>query len=262
MRCHYWIFNTRNIRETIDSFARGPYYHLFKRYVFILLTKMRTETKTVPSTWYIFNFQGCTHKFFHVPYIIIGLVHEEQTNFYREKRRVAFMTGHLFTFLVVLSLICLETTQILICGNQTIWRLKILVRTIVAALLKTKDIKKRERNISQWCKWSWKIRVTNILLPEQYLMPDYAHLAHPSPHKHIHTNKKDTVCLIIVNRGDYTLMLDMLYSNISVVCTYHFRGVFKTIFWCDCCSICWKKKLLKALNFHFYVHKAPSKVEE
>ena len=29
----------RNIRETIDSFARGPYYHLFKRYVFILLTK-------------------------------------------------------------------------------------------------------------------------------------------------------------------------------------------------------------------------------
>ena len=43
------IFNTRNIRETIDSFARGPYYHLFKRYVLILSTKMRTETKTVPS---------------------------------------------------------------------------------------------------------------------------------------------------------------------------------------------------------------------
>ena len=61
MKCHYWMFNTYNIRETIDSFARGPYYHLFKRYVFILLTKMRTETKTVPSTWYIFNFQGCTH---------------------------------------------------------------------------------------------------------------------------------------------------------------------------------------------------------
>ena len=44
--CRYWIFNTRNIRETIDSFASGSYYHLFKRYVFILLTKMRTETKT------------------------------------------------------------------------------------------------------------------------------------------------------------------------------------------------------------------------
>ena len=30
-------------------------HHLFKRYVFILSTKMRTETKTVPSTRYIFN---------------------------------------------------------------------------------------------------------------------------------------------------------------------------------------------------------------
>ena len=46
MRCHYWIFNTRNIRETMDSFGRGSYYHLFKRYLFILLKKMRTETKT------------------------------------------------------------------------------------------------------------------------------------------------------------------------------------------------------------------------
>ena len=30
-------FNTRNIRETIDSFARGHTFHLFNRYVFILL---------------------------------------------------------------------------------------------------------------------------------------------------------------------------------------------------------------------------------
>ena len=34
----------------INMFARGPYYHLFKRYVIILLRKMRIETKTVPST--------------------------------------------------------------------------------------------------------------------------------------------------------------------------------------------------------------------
>ena len=115
--CHYWMFNTYNIRETIDSFARGPYYHLFKRYVFILLTKMRTETKTVPSTWYIFNVQGCTRTYFSIlPYIVIGLMHEGPANSYREKRRVAFVSGHLFTFLVVLSLICLMTTQILICG--------------------------------------------------------------------------------------------------------------------------------------------------
>ena len=36
-------------------------FHLFNRYVFILLKKMRTETKTVPSTWYSFNVQRCTH---------------------------------------------------------------------------------------------------------------------------------------------------------------------------------------------------------
>ena len=46
------------------------------------------------------------------------------------------------------------------------------------------------------------MRVTNILLPEQHLIPDYAHPAHSPPHKHTHThththtNKKDTVCLM------------------------------------------------------------------
>ena len=49
------------IRETINSFARGPYYYLFKRYVFILLTKMRTKAKIVPSTWYIFNASRSHH---------------------------------------------------------------------------------------------------------------------------------------------------------------------------------------------------------
>ena len=36
-----------------------------------------------------------------------------------------------------------------------------------------------------------------------------------------------------------TLMLDMLHSNMSVVCTYRYRGVFheKYIFWCGCCSL-------------------------
>ena len=38
---------------------------------------------------------------------------------------------------MILSHICLVTTQILICENQTL-RLEILLRTIVAALLKTK----------------------------------------------------------------------------------------------------------------------------
>ena len=75
--------------------------------------------------------------FIYVLYIVIGL-HEEPANFNREKRSVAFVTNRFFTFLEVLSLICLVTKQILICENQIIWRLEILLRTIVAALLKTK----------------------------------------------------------------------------------------------------------------------------
>ena len=41
-------------------------FHLFNQYVSILLTKMQTETKTVPWTWYTFNISGCTHGDFHI----------------------------------------------------------------------------------------------------------------------------------------------------------------------------------------------------
>ena len=65
---------------------------------------------------------------------------------------------------------------------------------------------------------------------------------------------------------NHTLMLDMLHSNMSVVCTYHCRGIFHEkyflvwlLFFVDLCS---QKKLVKAMNFNFYVHKASSKVEE
>ena len=103
MRCHYWIFITCNNRETINSFARGPYVSSFNWYVFILLTKMRTETKTVPSTWYIFNFQECTHTDFLVCALYCIGLHEGSANFHREKRSVVFVTGHLFIYLMILS---------------------------------------------------------------------------------------------------------------------------------------------------------------
>ena len=139
MRCHYRTFNTRNIRETILTALHLVHtFHLFSRYVFTLLTKMWTGTKTVPSTWYIFNVQGCSHTDFHICALYCYWLTWRIGEFLREKRSVAFLTGHLFTFLVVLILICLVTTQILICENQTTWRLEILLRTIVAALLKTK----------------------------------------------------------------------------------------------------------------------------
>ena len=66
---------------------------------------------------------------------------------------------------------------------------------------------------------------------------------------------------------NHTLMLDMLHSNMSVVCTYHCRGVFhEKIFFGGAVNffvdLCNQKKLVKAPNFNFYVHKAHSKVEE
>ena len=36
---------------------------------------------------------------------------------------------------------------------------------------------------------------------------------------------------------DHTLMLDMLHSNMSVVCIYQCRCAFKNIPWCGCCSL-------------------------
>ena len=76
-------------------------------------------------------------------------------------------------------------------------------------------------------------------------------------------SKDDRNKLFVRNKtqiDNHTLMLDMLNSHMSVVFTCHCRGVFKKIFRCGCCSllIFVAKKLLKALNFNFYVHKAPS----
>ena len=63
---------------------------------------------------------------------------------------------------------------------------------------------------------------------------------------------------------NHTLMLDMRHSYMSVVYTYYCRGVFKKIVWYSRCYllIFVAKKLLNALNFNLYVHKAPSKVED
>ena len=122
-------------------------FYPFNQHVFILWTKMLTETKTVRWTGYTFNIPECTHGDFHMCLLLLLAYMRNLQIFIGQS--VAFMTGHLFTFLVDLSLISSVTMQILICGNQTIWRLEIRLRTILATLLKTKDIKKRERNILQ-----------------------------------------------------------------------------------------------------------------
>ena len=102
-------------------------FHRFNRCVFILLTKCRLKPKLFLRLSMFSTFRGV-----HTLMCLILLL----AQYVRNLRRVAFVTGHLFTFVVVSSLICLVTTQILICGNQTTQRLEILLRTIVTALLK------------------------------------------------------------------------------------------------------------------------------
>ena len=51
--------------KELTAFHVVHMFHLFNRYVFILLTKMRTETKTV-LVRYIFNSRGCTHTDFRI----------------------------------------------------------------------------------------------------------------------------------------------------------------------------------------------------
>ena len=67
-------FNTRNIRETIDSFARGHTFHLFNRYVFILLKKCGPRPKLSLRLDLFSTFRGVhTLIFTYAPYIDIGL---------------------------------------------------------------------------------------------------------------------------------------------------------------------------------------------
>ena len=51
--------------KELTAFHVVHMFHLFNRYVFILLTKTRTETKTV-LVRYIFHSRGCTHTDFRI----------------------------------------------------------------------------------------------------------------------------------------------------------------------------------------------------
>ena len=61
---------------------------------------------------------------------------------------------------------------------------------------------------------------------------------------------------------NHTFMLDMLHFNMSVVCTYHCRGAFHGKYFLVWLLFFVAKKAGKGTELQFYVHKAPSKVEE
>ena len=88
------------------------------------------------------------------------------------------MTGHLFTFLVVSSLICLVTTQILIFGNKTILLLE-----------------------------------QHPMSDHAHPAHPPSH-----KHTHTHTNKKDTICLMTSPHPTFSLhiiIFSTLSSGIS-----------------------------------------------
>ena len=176
--------------------------------------KMQTKNLYCFFVWYVITCHLTTYlasrnRFFtYIHYVVFGL-HEEPANFLKEKRSVAFLTGHLFTFLVVLSLICLVTTQILICENQIIWRLEILLRTIVAALLKTKCNGRYVKNKGYQETGKEYFAIVHMIEKDE----GYKYFAawatfdarscRPSPPSAPHThkvtlsaNKKDTACLM------------------------------------------------------------------
>ena len=84
---------------------------------------MWTETKIVPSTWYIFNVQGCTHTDFHICALNFYWLSWGTDRFLQGKAKRCFRDWpffvllcfvFFFAFLVILSLICSVIMQILI----------------------------------------------------------------------------------------------------------------------------------------------------
>lgn len=77
--------------------------------------------------------------------------------------------------------------------------------------------------------------------------------------------------MLFLETGDKNLQRNELFAsndkqidnhtlNMSVVYIYHCRGVFKKTVWYGLSLT--PKKPLKAMNFKFNMHKAPSKVKE
>ena len=112
LTCHHWILNMCNIWKQLTALHFMCSFHFVK--------KKKCGLRLRLFLWFdIFStFRGAHPLIFtYVPYIVIGL-HEELANFYRKKQSIAFVTGHLITFLVVLFLICLVATQILTIKNN------------------------------------------------------------------------------------------------------------------------------------------------
>ena len=85
-----------------------------------------------------YNLPCVTQSLFNIHALCCFWLTRGTGEFLKGKAKRCFRDWPFVYFSGGLSLICLVTTQILMRENQIKWRLEILLRTIVAALLKTK----------------------------------------------------------------------------------------------------------------------------
>ena len=90
MRCHYWIFNTRNILETIDSFARGPYLSSFQPICVHFVDKNADRDQNCSFDLKYFQRLGVyTHWFSHMCFIFL-LAYKRTSEFLQGKAKRYF----------------------------------------------------------------------------------------------------------------------------------------------------------------------------
>ena len=82
-----------------------------------------------------------------------------------------------------------------------------------------------------------------MFMGNTFLLIGYRSFFKADRNKHFVSNEKQI--------DNHTLMLDMLHSNMSAMCTYHCRGVFKNIFWCCSSLIFVAKKPAKGTEHQF-----------
>ena len=152
-------YSSNTIYDLPTFKRRDLRFIFFNRYEFILLTKMRTETKTVPSTWYVFNVQRCTHSDFHICalFALLAYIRNRPIFIRKSEAFLSWLAICLIFWWFYLSSVWwlrkyyhvkIRLDEGLKFCSERLWPL-CLKPNAMAASVKTKDIKKRVRNISQ-----------------------------------------------------------------------------------------------------------------
>ena len=159
MRCHYGIFNTHNIRETIDSFACDPYVSSFLTDMCSLCFQKCGPRQNPSFCLIYFQRSGLyTHWFSHVCHILLLAYKGNRRIFTRKSEALlSWLTIRLLFWWFYLQSVWwlrkyydvkIRLNEDLKFYYERLWP-QCWKPNVMAALLKTKGIKKRSRNISQ-----------------------------------------------------------------------------------------------------------------